>query len=270
MVPVGTDLLECKQPWITVGSLFPLHKATEPWEQPFIQLVIIRVHNTVTATQLNGNPTPLQLSLREPINKTGNFCGCFTTFYVSLGSDLESQPRALPSPARLGDNTLQYKGNWQWNDWKIPLTGTFHAVLHRFNELWCIRAALWAQDPVWTCQYVGENLLNILHHTHFLLSWCCCWSFIRMTGAVRSSRESFLILGCRWQMDVHKGVWFCLGFLPVLVGMLLPPSAFIWTTTVESANNDACRCPLKLTIIFIGRLKSPFNFFLKKWQKPLV
>lgn len=42
VVPVGTDLLECKQPWITVGSLFQLHKATKPWEQPFTQLVIIR------------------------------------------------------------------------------------------------------------------------------------------------------------------------------------------------------------------------------------
>lgn len=109
MVPVGTDLLECKQPWITVGSLFPLHKATEPWEQPFIQLVIIRIHNTVTATQLNRNPTPLQLSLREPINKTGNFCELFTTFSVSLG---DCQPRALTSPVRLGVNTLLCKENW--------------------------------------------------------------------------------------------------------------------------------------------------------------
>lgn len=39
-----------------MGSLFPLHKATKPWEQPFIQLVIIRVHNSVTATQTNGMP----------------------------------------------------------------------------------------------------------------------------------------------------------------------------------------------------------------------
>lgn len=58
MVPVGTDLLECKQPWITVGSLYPFHKATKPWEQQFIQLVIIRVHNTVTDVQLKSNPHP--------------------------------------------------------------------------------------------------------------------------------------------------------------------------------------------------------------------
>lgn len=51
VAPVGTDLLECKQPWITVGSLFPLHKATKPWEQPFTQLVVIRIYDTVTATQ---------------------------------------------------------------------------------------------------------------------------------------------------------------------------------------------------------------------------
>lgn len=46
IVPVGTDLLECKQPWITVGSLLQLHKATKPWEHPFIQLVIITFYHT--------------------------------------------------------------------------------------------------------------------------------------------------------------------------------------------------------------------------------
>lgn len=51
MVPVGTDLLECKQPWITVGSLFQLHKATKPWESPFTQLAVFRLHQAGTATQ---------------------------------------------------------------------------------------------------------------------------------------------------------------------------------------------------------------------------
>lgn len=53
MVLVGTDLLECKHPWITVGSLFPLHKTTKPWKQSFVQLVITSVYNT--AIQLNSN-----------------------------------------------------------------------------------------------------------------------------------------------------------------------------------------------------------------------
>lgn len=56
MVPEGTDLLECKQPWITVGSLFQLHKATKPWEQSFTQLVIIRVYNSGTASQMKLTP----------------------------------------------------------------------------------------------------------------------------------------------------------------------------------------------------------------------
>lgn len=56
MVPEGTDLLECKQPWITVGSLFQLHKATKLWEQSFTQLVIIRVYNSGTASQMKLTP----------------------------------------------------------------------------------------------------------------------------------------------------------------------------------------------------------------------
>lgn len=82
MVPVGTDLLECKQPWITVGSLFPLHKATKPWEQPFIQLVIIRVYNTVTATQPNGNctshPKPSEVFKEQSL--------CFCSVLSQFGS----------------------------------------------------------------------------------------------------------------------------------------------------------------------------------------
>lgn len=36
----GTDLLECKQPRLTVGSLFPTYKAAKPWEYPFTGLLI--------------------------------------------------------------------------------------------------------------------------------------------------------------------------------------------------------------------------------------
>lgn len=61
MVSVGTDLLECKQPWITVGSLFQLHKATKPWEQSLTQPVIIRVYNSGTASQLKLMPGILYL-----------------------------------------------------------------------------------------------------------------------------------------------------------------------------------------------------------------
>lgn len=82
MVPVGTDLLECKQPWITVGSLFPLHKATKPWEQPFIQLVIIRVHNTVTATHPNGNCT----SHPKPSKVFKEHSLCFCSVLSQFGS----------------------------------------------------------------------------------------------------------------------------------------------------------------------------------------
>lgn len=61
MVSVGTDLLECKQPWITVGSLFQLYKATKPWEQSFTQPVIIRVYNSGTAIQMKLMPSLLYL-----------------------------------------------------------------------------------------------------------------------------------------------------------------------------------------------------------------
>lgn len=164
MVPVGTDLLECKQPWITVGSLFPLHKATEPWEQPFIQLVIIRVYNTVTATQLNRNPTPLQLSLKEPINKTGNFCGFFLPF-ISVW-DHQWNVNTTPWCCLLGKEStpLQRKLAMKMTK-KFPLLALFvqywRPLKHQIHFM-----STRLSENMSIC---GSMLPNTLHRTHFLL-----------------------------------------------------------------------------------------------------